>query len=210
VTVGLVRGLHRRLGARKRSGGGIQRRCGSGCVGWAGTPSPDHDLARWTAPQTGQIAEEYSHGPCQEQPSSVPRFVGAGTGGLAARSGPARGRQPDVAGDAPGDGGSPWWSRNECRAGCSATLNSLMIRECQQINRSRYQPSAETPSTFNEGQTSSISRISTNHRVPPAVSSISTSRTGLSRHSGRFALTLRRCRRRVWSSPLSSLRPSAG
>jgi hypothetical protein len=122
---------------------------------------PDHDLARWSAPQTGQIAEEYSHGPCQEQPSSVPRFVGAGTGGLAARSGPARGRQPDVAGDAPGDGGSPWWSRNECRAGCSATLNSLMIRECQESTEAavNHQPKHRQPST--EGQTSSISRTNT-------------------------------------------------
>jgi hypothetical protein len=122
-------------------------------------------------------------------------------GGLAARSGRARGRQPDVAGDAPGHGAARdgagtsvgpavcWLNtsathvsrhrRHESRvigrrhAGrCSATLNSLMIRECQQINRSRYQPLTETPSTFNEGQTSSIGRISTNHRVPPAVCSI--------------------------------------
>jgi hypothetical protein len=42
--------------------------------------------------------------------------------------------------------------------------------------------------------------------VGVAVSSINTSRTNLSRHSGRLTLTLRRCRRRVWSSPLSSLK----
>ena len=65
-----------------------------GLRGWPRTPSPGHDLARWTAPQTGQIGGEYSHVACQEQPSSVPRFSGWDGGGLEARSGLAEVANP--------------------------------------------------------------------------------------------------------------------
>jgi hypothetical protein len=73
---------------------------------------PDHDLARWSAPQTGQIAEEYGHGACQEQPSSVPgSWAGTGRPHSQVWSGPRSATR--CCWGRSWTRHIPWWSRNE-------------------------------------------------------------------------------------------------